>query len=179
MSDGMLTQSRLKELLNYEPKTGIFKWKVHRPNISPKKLAGWIGKGGYKYISVDYKHYMAHRLAWLYVYGYFPENGLDHINRIRDDNRIENLREASKVCNARNCNISKRNTTGITGVSWHKLRCKYRSHIRIPGKSIHLGLYKTKIEAAKARWDAEVEHDFPNCNTTSSAYQYLKKHGAI
>lgn len=174
-----LTQKRLKELLEYDPETGIFTWRASRPGIKSTRVAGWEEEGDYRYISVDSRTYMIHRLAWLYTEGYFPENFIDHINRIKGDNRIKNLREVSKVCNARNCKLSSRSTSGVTGVSWNKLRRNYRSHIRIPGESIYLGSFKTKLEAVRSRWNAEVRYEFPSCNTTSSAYQYLKEHGSI
>ena len=166
-------------MLNYNSETGIFTWKVNRGCIKKGNIAGHIAGHGYIGIRVKYKLYYAHRLAWLYVYGFIPENYLDHINRNRSDNRIENLREASVQCNARNCKVKKTNTSGITGVSWYKRDKKWLVGIKINGRRINLGRFKTKKEAAKARWDGEKKYGFPNCNTISSAYQYLQKSKGI
>ena len=175
-----LTQKKLKELLHYDPETGVFTWLMSRPGIKPDRVAGGINKiAGYRLISVDRKLYRASRLAWLYMEGYFPENDVDHEDRIRNNDKWDNLRHVSHQCNSRNCNISKNNNSGIMGVSWIKERKKWYANIMISGKTIGLGRFKSKLNAAKARWNAEVKHGFPNCNTTSSAYQYLKKEGAI
>lgn len=111
--------------------------------------------------------------------GYWPENDIDHINRVKTDNRWSNLREVSKSCNMRNRSLLKNNKSGITGVRW---RCKHKKWIaqaKIGHKHIHLGNFSTKLEAAKARWDAEVEYNFSNCYSDSTAYLYLKKHGKL
>jgi len=171
-----LTQKRLKELLHYEPEIGIFTRLTTVSNYKAKKgdIAGCINKrDGYKRIVIDSKSYKSARLAWLYVEGYFPENDVDHKNRIRHDDRWENLRHVSRQCNIRNCGISKRNKSGIIGVDWDKDRRKWRSQINIFGKIFNLGRFKNKVDAVRARWRAEVKHGFPNCNSTSTAYLYL------
>lgn len=114
-----------------------------------------------------------------HIDGYLPENDVDHIDRDRINNKWNNLREVSRSCNLRNCNISKINTSGITGVSWSKQLNKWVAQITILNKNINLGYFKDIADAAKARWNSEVKHGFPNCNTTSSAYNYLKKQGSI
>lgn len=174
-----LTQERLKEVLDYDPETGIFTWKESRGRRTIGSIAGGVKKRGYISITVDYISYFAHRLAWLYEYGYFPENSIDHKNRNKGDNRISNLREVSAVCNARNCNIAKNNKTGVTGIYFHKKEKKFKAQIKLPEKSVFLGSFNTCLEAARARWDGEKKYCFPGCNTTSSAYQYLKEHGEI
>lgn len=175
-----LTQDRLKELLSYDPETGIFTWKVDRTGKAKKgSRAGNLNKtNGYWIICVDNKRRLAHRLAILYIDGYLPENSLDHIDRNKINNRYNNLREVSQTCNSRNCNIAKNNKSGITGVSWHKKKNKWQSQINIP-KPINIGVFDSFIDAVKARWEAEVKYNFPNCNTTSSAYNYLKEHGVL
>lgn len=177
----MITQKELKEHLYYEPKTGIFTWIRHFGGAtSPGKIAGCLHKeNGYIQIQINRNQIYAHRLAYLYVYGFLPEHNLDHINRNKTDNRISNLREASHQCNAINCGISKNNTSGIKGVSWHKYRKKWVAQIKFNMKGINMGDYETIGEAAKVRWNAEVKYKFPNCNTTSTAYRYLKKHNLI
>lgn len=178
-----LTQERLKELLHYDPDTGIFTWEVDRNNqIEAGNKAGTINNRGYQTIGIDGKVYKASRLAWLYIYGYFPENDIDHINRIRDDNRIENLRHVSRQCNMRNSKIYNNNTSGVTGVIWEMTTLnsgKWRAYIQPDKKLIHLGYFDDLIDAATARWEAEKKYNFPNCQTTSSAYLYLKENKCI
>ena len=87
MNNQTLTQSRLKELLHYNPETGIFTWLVSKKGVKIGNIAGSVNSIGYRYISVDRILYKASRLAWLFIEGYFPENDVDHINRIRDDDR--------------------------------------------------------------------------------------------
>ena len=91
-----LTQKKLQELFNYPMKTGAFIWIGKRRGIKTNNIAGHLNKNGYIHIMIDGKFYYAHRLAWLYVYGHFPKNQIDHINRNRSDNRISNLREVSQ-----------------------------------------------------------------------------------
>jgi len=170
-----LTQERLKELLHYDPMSGVFMWKMSRPGIKLSRVAGTVSKkDGYIRINVDYQIYLASRLAWFYQEGYWPEHEVDHRDRIRDNNKWENLRHASRQCNSRNCNISKWNTSGITGVSWDKGKQRWESYVTISGKRFHLGYFTDKINAAYARLSAEVKYKFPNCNTTSSAYLYIQ-----
>jgi len=173
-----LTQKRLKELLYYDLDTGTFTWRMSRGNNTKSgATAGCLNNEGYIQIRVDDKSYRAARLAWLYMEGYFPENQIDHINRIRHDDRWINLRHVSHLCNMRNCNIAKNNTSGITGVCQHGDSKKWHAQIKIIDRRVFLGSFNSKIDAARARWNGEVKYGFPNCNTTSSAYLYLKERG--
>lgn len=147
----MVTQARLKELLDYNPSTGIFTWREGRGGMAAGSVAGCVSSEGYVQLTVDGKHYKAHRLAWLYVHGEFPLNQLDHINRVRTDNRICNLRPATHAENAQNQRKHRDNTSGVTGVSWDKKSRKWRANIRLNGRKIFLGLYETIKEAAAAR----------------------------
>lgn len=128
---------------------------------------------------INGKLYKNHRLAFLYMEGYFPENGIDHIDRNKTNNSWNNLREVSHTCNMRNCKIQANNKSGITGVCWYKASNKWQAHIRIPKQNINLGYFDNLTDAAKSRWIAEVKYNFPNCNTTSSAYNYLKENNLI
>ena len=120
------------------------------------------------------KIYKLHLLIFLYHKGYFPENEIDHINQNREDNRIENLREVTETCNARNRPNPCHNKTGVMGVCDDPRSDRFVVYIFHNKKRIHLGRFKTLLSAAKARWEAEKKYGWPNCNTTSSAYQHLK-----
>lgn len=175
-----LTQDRLKELLDYDPDTGVFINKIDRgTKIKAGSLAGWIDKTtGYRRINIKDKQYYAHRLAFLWMDGYLPENNIDHKDRNRLNNKWSNIREASQSCNLRNSNISKNNKSGITGVHWGSRENRWIVQICIP-KNIYVGSFDNLLDSAKARWEAEVKYNFPNCNTTSSAYVYLKENGVL
>ena len=167
-----LTQKRLKELITYNPKTGIFKWKSSGKGIRSDRVAGYKNYGGYIIIKINYHAYVASRLAFLWMKGYFPEHEVDHKDRIRHNNKWRNLRHATRICNMRNQSVSKLNKSGVTGV--YKYDNKWMSQIGINNNRKNLGNYKTKIEAVQARWNAEVKYGFPDCNTTSTAYLYLE-----
>ena len=97
MSKYLITISELIAQLNYEPETGIFTWKkAKRGHTKAGAKAGTIRPNGYINITINRKPYYAHRLAWFYTTGQWPTHHIDHINGVRDDNRIENLREADR-----------------------------------------------------------------------------------
>jgi hypothetical protein len=147
----MITQKELKEVLEYNPETGVFtRIKSSNNPVKIGSIAGTIDKNGYRRITLNGKRYLAHRLAYFYMTGNFPENQIDHINHIRNDNRWTNLRPATKSENQSNAKISKRNTTGYKGVSYDKRRNKYRAEICHNHNRIKLGSYTTAIEAHAA-----------------------------
>lgn len=155
----MITQIELKELLDYDPNTGIFRWKK---TTSYKKLNGQIagynnGRGYYR-ISINNKKYMAHRLAWLYMTGNWPNEYIDHINGIGTDNRFCNLRQATQKENLQNARIRNDNTSGYTGVYWFQSRNKWVSKIWFNGKSIHLGYFDDPAIAYQAYLDAKQKY---------------------
>ena len=131
----MITQSELKELLNYNQDTGIFTW------IKTGKVAGGYLTSGYKRIGVKNKSYLYHRLAWLYVYGKFTKDTIDHINGNKSDNRINNLREATFVENKQNSKKSTKNTSGSKNVVWNKNCKKWQVQIWLNRKSKYIGLF--------------------------------------
>ena len=175
-----LTQARLKELLEYEPDTGYFIWK---DNVGYSHIrvgiAGSLEQNGYLAIGVDGQRYQAHNLVWLYQYGVFPEKEIDHINRIRDDNRFKNLRELSCLLNNHNLGLSTRNTSGVTGVGWHKAEQKWQASITNKKRVWNLGLFKEKLDAVKARWEGEKRFGWNLVNPESSAYWYLSDRGLL
>jgi hypothetical protein len=144
----MLTQERLKELLHYDPDTGIFTNLTQRANCVKKgAVAGW-NDNGYVRIEILGKNYRAHRLGWLYMYGAFPKKDVDHINGDRSDNRIANLREATDLQNGQNRHApGKNNTSGYLGVSWSKRENKFIAQIRVNRKGRQLGFFDTAEEA--------------------------------
>ena len=152
-----MTQIRLKEKLNYDRDSGMFIWKVRSGSAVAGKVAGSINHG-YVEIRLDGKKYMAHRLAWLYEYGSFPEKHIDHINRKKDDNRIENLRDISMAENNRNVDIRKDNTSGHNGVILDRNR--WRAYINFNKKRISLGSFANKSDAIEARRKAELKYEF-------------------
>jgi hypothetical protein len=157
----MITQAELFESLSYSTETGVFTW---IRNVKRKKvgdIAGSISNTGYVRIMVNRKRYLAHRLAWLYVYGEFPSGSLDHINHNRTDNRISNLRI---VTHTENCQNRTPVTNGITktlGV-YHtpnkRGRKHWRSSIFVNGKSIFLGWHLTKEEARQKYVEAKIKY---------------------
>ena len=175
-----LSQGQLKELLNYNPETGIFTWNINvRYDVKPGAVAGCKNKEGYTVIKIHNKSYKAHRLAFLYMEGYLPENQVDHIDRDRKNNKWCNLRHVSRSCNIKNSKIRADNLSGVTGVSWHKRIQKWISRISVNEKRICLGYYKSFKDAVLSRWEAEKKHNYPGCNTKSTAHLYLKKRGLI
>lgn len=152
--DAMLTLERLKEVLFYNPETGIFIWKKSTDKIKPGKVAGTLTKG-YVAIRIDGTRYFAHRLAWFYIYGQFPSMDIDHINCIKNDNRILNLRNVNAVINAQNvikarpCNKS----TGLLGA--YAFKDYFVAMIRYNGKNVNLGYFKTAELAHNAYVEAK------------------------
>lgn len=159
-----LIGKRLRELLVYAPGSGVFTWRVQRGCRPQGSTAGTPDGKGYLLIRIDGTSYKAHRLAWLYVNGELPPDGIDHINRKKSDNRIANLRPATQIQNLQNQSISNRNTSGFQGVNWHSQRKKWRAEIAINKKKYHLGLFENISDAIFARNSAKKKlHQFHNC----------------
>jgi hypothetical protein len=148
----MLTQEKLKQILHYDPDTGIFTNLTQRSSTAKKgSIAGSKHASGYINIEIDRKKYRAHRLAWLYIHGEFPETFLDHKNENPRDNSIVNLRVATEQQNQHNKSKPyKTNGCGLLGVSWYTPSKKWRAQIMLNGKSKHLGLFNTAEEASTA-----------------------------
>ena len=151
-----LTAEYLRSILNYDPVSGIFTRKVRTsPRVKVGDIAGYSNGNGYLQISVQSRLYLAHRLAWLYMYGEWPEDQLDHVNRVRTDNRISNLREVTNKQNHQNKSKRSNNTSGYPGIYWNKQRSKWQAQIKHNQKSIHLGYFSILEEALSARKAAE------------------------
>jgi hypothetical protein len=170
-----ITQKRLKEILHYNPETGVFTRKITKSaKIKVGSIAGGVSKNsGYRLIMVDGKLYRANRLAWLYMEGYFPEYEVDHENNIRHDDRWCNLRHVTHQCNMKNQKFRSNNTSGITGVSWDSKNRKWRASISVDGKTTNLGRYADFEKAVINRYKAEIKYNYNNCNNKSSAYKYI------
>lgn len=156
-----LTQSRLKELLEYSGNDGHFRWRARRGNVAAGSIAGCKHGAGYLKIGIDGRLYLAHRLAWLFVYGRWPEDQIDHINGNKSDNRITNLREASTAENHQNMPTPSNNRSGHIGVHWDRFTGRWMAQIRVAGKTKTLGRFDTVAEAAGAYRQAKAKlHGF-------------------
>lgn len=151
----MITADELRRLLAYDPDTGVFVWMV-RParRVTVGAVAGCTDAKGYRSIQIDGTQYYAHRLAWLHVHGVLPVADIDHINGDRSDNRMCNLRAATRVENSANRGANRNNTSGHKGVSWHKRDLKWRAKIAVGGIHRHLGYFDTAKEAHAAYCEA-------------------------
>lgn len=146
----MLTQEYLKEILDYDSKTGEFTWLKKGRGIPYGKIAGSVDKyTGYRYIRINGKNYAAHRLAWLYKFSVWPKNEIDHINQNRLDNRVENLRDVTIRENAHN-RVYYNDTNNLIGTYFNKYKNKWESSISINNKKYYIGKYNTKVEASEA-----------------------------
>lgn len=146
-----LTHERLVSLLCYHA-NGTFTWRIDRGNQFSKQgaLAGSTRKDGYHQIFIDGRHYATHRLAWLYVFGKWPETDLDHINLDKRDNRIENLRAANDSQNCANRKKPSGMTSRYKGVHYEPDRRTWRASIRHNYKLINIGRFKSEEEAGAA-----------------------------
>lgn len=153
----MKSDDELKRKLHYDPATGVFTYKISpHGRIKAGSVAGFKHKSGYIYIG----RYKAHRLAWFFYYGAWPEKDIDHINGIKTDNRIANLRETDDAHNCRNKkHITNHTLSAFRGVTYHKTeRSKPKWRVRITdneGKRISIGLFDSLDEAIAARILAE------------------------
>lgn len=159
------SQAYLVSILEYCSATGSLSWKRNKTGQKASGV-GWI-KDGYRKIGIDRVEYYAHRIIWKMVYSVDPIH-IDHINGNREDNRLENLRTATRSENLRNQELSKRNKSGVCGV--HFLKKTGRCHARIrgnAGEDLFLGSFEDKEDAISARKDAERDLDYhPNHGRT-------------
>lgn len=156
----MITAEEARELLDYDPDTGVLIWK-HKVEVTREdrifnkrfagKEAGYKDERAYIQVRIDGVIYYAHRLIWLIVTGKWPADEVDHINSQKTDNRFCNLREATHKENSANKRTRISSKSKTKGVHWHAQSKKWRAYIRIDKKQIHLGLFET-IEAASAAY---------------------------
>ena len=171
----LLSPEELKSIIEYNPETGEMTWRIREPSsfscgkqsaehncaIWNGRIAGtpalsFVNNNGYLSGSACGRSYKAHRVAWAIYYGEWPKGDIDHVNRVRTDNRISNLRSATRSENLRNTGILDRNTSGVTGVSWAAERGQWNAKIGHRRKQINLGYFAQKKDAVQARLDAEI-----------------------
>lgn len=160
----MITQQQLKEVLHYCPETGVFTWLMNRRSVKKGAVAShvWTSNDGKRYIQIrvygrlDY----AHRLAFLYMTGEFPEDEVDHQDGNGCNNVWSNLRAVTHAENTKNVRKTSANTSGVTGVVWDRKNKKWRAQIGYRGCNCPLGRFHDKEEAIAARKAAEVFYGF-------------------
>lgn len=151
----------IKSRVEYDPETGIFTRKASNSWLSlPGDKITNKDKDGYIRVGISNRRFRAHRLAWFIQFGEWPDGEIDHINGIRDDNSISNLRVVSRSTNMKNVAKSSKNTSGFTGVCWDRARSKWKVSIQVGGKVYNIGRYDILEDACKARIQAEVIHGF-------------------
>ena len=160
-----LTADRLRGLVLYDAATGLFTWRGGPRGVRAGGSAGTSTRTGYVAITIDGKHHQAHRLAWLYAHGQWPTAEIDHINGVRSDNRLCNLRDVPVRDNR--CNAARRNDngSGVAGVHWDAARQKWQAKISLNKRLIFLGRFTSYDAAVVARRSAE------------RAYGYSERHG--
>jgi HNH endonuclease/AP2 domain len=147
-----LTAERLRELMEYDPETGVFKWRRGRGGVWAGTVAGTVDPStGYVRIYVDQKNHHAHRLAWLHVTGAWPEGQIDHRDLDRANNRFANLRPATNAQNMQNASLYANNKSGYRGVSWSRGSRKWWVQVKANGVHYNGGYFDDVEEAAKAR----------------------------
>lgn len=150
-----LSYARLREVLSYDPETGIFVWLIRSGESewngkNAGNVAGSVNGHGYVQIKIDGFRYLAHRLAWFYTTGIRPNHFIDHADGVRTNNRIANLRKADDFQNSANSCVRRDNRTGYKGVSYSAANGKYRSAITSNGKRYYLGSFPTAQKAHDA-----------------------------
>lgn len=147
-----MTQAELIEILDYDPLTGIFRWKVPRKKgaIRPGTVAGSLDGRGYVQISIFGKRWKAHRLAWLLMTGKPPDGEIDHIDGVRANNVWSNLRAASHKQNGEKIKLRADNTSGFRGVCFDKRRGRWMSKVEHHKKQYNLGYFDSAEQAAQA-----------------------------
>lgn len=149
--------------LEYDPASGKILWKTNGKARTVGACAGTKTARGYIKIHYKYKQYWAHRLAWLLYYGDWPTKTIDHINGVKSDNRISNLRDISLASNNRSIvSLNSNNSSGFRGVYFHSGYSKWCAAISIDGKKTHICSFSTK-EAAASSYLAAKLHYHPEC----------------
>lgn len=179
MRSALITQAEVFELLRYDLSSGLFYWAKDRSRQAKSGcIAGYIDKHGYSVLKINGARYQAHRLVWLWVHGVFPKGQIDHINRIKTDNRIVNLRAVTSAENMQNLPVSKRNTSGHMGVHLYKKTGRFRVNIRVGGVQKHIGYFKNMAEARNAYEKAKMQFHPNSCNDINVKPDWCKCYAA-
>lgn len=147
-----ITAQHLRERVFYDADTGIFTWRTHiRPSVVGRRFGSW-DLHGYLTARIGGKSYKLHRLAWLYQFGVWPTGDVDHINGVRHDNRLSNLRDVSRKVNLENQTkaTGRNNSTGLLGAYFDRRRGVFYARVSQFNKSINLGSFATAQEAHEA-----------------------------
>jgi len=148
-----ISYDELMKILCYDPETGDFSWKISKQGIKKGRPVGFFNQG-YKRIGINGKEYPASHLAWLIIYGRWPIGDVEHKDLNRSNNKISNLREATRSQNMANGSLQSNNKSGYRGVFWRKGRRNWVATITVNGKTHWLGSFKVKEDAGKAYKDA-------------------------
>ena len=153
-------------LFTYDRETGVLYWRIRNGNNTRRNYVAGSSKGnnnGYRRVHIKGKVYMEHRIIMVLCFGHIPENAeIDHINHVRDDNRLVNLRFVTRSENRKNQSVSSKSTTGVTGVYFSKAKKKYIAQIKVNRENIYLGIFETLEGAAEARRQADRKYKFNN-----------------
>lgn len=173
-----LRYEEVARLFTYDRDSGVLYWRIRdRNTIRHKYVAGSYrgAKAGYRQVGIKGNVYLEHRIIMMLCFGHIPENAeIDHINHVRDDNRLCNLRFVTRSENRKNQSVSSKSTTGVTGVYFCKRLQKYRAQIKV-NRQVHcLGCYNTLEEAAAARAEANLKFNFNN-NHGKGRAEYVRK----
>ena len=178
----LTTPEEIRKLLKYAPDTGKLYWRARTPDIfnadkcsAERACATWntryagkeaftgVNRDGYRQGRIFSRYFKAHRVAWAIYYGEWPVDQLDHINGVKDDNRIENLRSVSNSENLKNQKLRSSNTSGHMGVTWRPKALKWTAQITINNRQVYLGVFTKKDDAIAARKAAEIKYGYhPN-----------------
>ena len=174
-----INYEQARKLFDYRD-DGCLIWRITKSkNVPAGRVAGTQYKNWYSQVRVDGILYMTHRIIWLWHHGYMPEGELDHINKMKHDNRIENLREVSHQCNLRNTGNHKDNKSGVKGVYKSEGWSQWLAFIVLKNKQRKLGMHDSFDEAVLARLAAEQCLDWEGCDSSSPAYRYAIRNGLI
>lgn len=154
LSRSKVTQEQLRELFTLDPDEGVFRYRVNRVRSKAGSVAGSIHHKGWRSIMINQRRYQEHHLVWLYVHGEWPVHEIDHVNGVRDDNRLSNLREADAFQQVMNCARPRTNTSGVKNVHFDRLSCKFKVYVKCRGKRVFVGSFPTLHEASEAATNA-------------------------
>ena len=155
----VIDQETVKKLFHYDAESGMLIWRFgNGRNVKPWQEVKAKNGNGYYTAKIHGKSYLAHRLAWLYVHGSFPNKYIDHKNRIRNDNRLCNLRDVNTTDNAQNISLPSHNKSGYIGVSWIKSHNCWTVYVKVNKKNKWLGYYKNLDDAVAARKAGEKQY---------------------